>query len=287
LLGLAQMSVAAACRVLKVSRSGYYDWLCRRRQPPQGRAQANAELSAKIRQVHLRRPTYGSPRVHQELLADGHSAGIHRVARLMREQHIRARRGQLKGRPRSAPPARRPEISDLVQRRFHAQAPDQLWCTDVTQIATAQGWLYAAVIIDIYSRRIISWSVSHSPNLELSLTALQQAIKQRKPAPGGIVHSDRGSHYTSAHWLTTLHRAGLSPSIGERGSALDNAAIESWFSSFKQEALYPHPRPATRAEARLLLFQHIHFHNNHRRHSALNYLTPAQYETINPAPPTR
>jgi putative transposase len=277
------MSVVTACRVLKVSRSGYYDWLARRAQPGP-RSQANAELRAEIRRVHQQYPSYGSPRVHQELLATGHRAGVHRVARLMRLEQLKARRGRLKSRPRAAPPSRRPEVKDLVKRRFSAPGVNQLWCTDVTQIATGEGWLYAAVIIDVHSRAIVSWSVSHTPALEMSLTALAQAIKQRRPAPGAIVHSDRGGHYTSGYWLQLLQESGLSASIGERKSALDNALMESWFSSFKQEALYPYPRPATRADARLLLFRHIHFHNTTRRHSALNYLSPANYEKIDLAP---
>ena len=204
----------------------------------------------------------------------------------MREQQLRARRGRVKSRPRSAPPSRAPQVKDLVQRRFRADAVDQLWCTDVTQIATGEGWLYAAVVIDVFSRRIISWAVSHNPAAEMSLTALKQAITQRRPPRGTVVHSDRGGHYTSGNWLATLHHAGLRASIGERRSAYDNALMESWFGSMKNEAIYPNPRPTTRAAARMQLFLHIQFHNNDRRHSALNYLSPVDYETLN-AKPTR
>lgn len=278
------MSIVTACRALAVSRSGYYDWLARRDQPPGRRASANAALLEQIRCVHHRRPSYGSPRVHRELVADGHQAGVHRIARLMRAEAIRARRGRPKFKARSAPPARRPEVGDLVRRRFQAPAPNRLWCTDVTQIATGEGWLYAAVIIDAYSRTIVSWAVSHTPAMELSLTALLTALRARRPKPGLIVHSDRGAHYTSAPWINELQHRGMNASIGERGNALDNAMIESWFSAFKQEALYPNPRPATRADARLLLFQHIHFHNTQRRHSALGYLSPTAYETLTATP---
>ena len=278
------MSIVTACRALEVSRSGYYDWQSRRDRPVIGRAAANVVLLEQIRDVHARRPSYGSPRVHRELLAHGHHAGVHRVARLMRAEAIQARRGRPKTKVRSVPPTRRPEIGDLVRRRFTAPAPDRLWCTDVTQIATGEGWLYAAVIIDVHSRRIVSWSVSHTPAMELSLDALRTALHARRPGSGLIVHSDRGAHYTSAPWINELASREMSASIGERGSALDNAMIESWFSAFKQEALYPGPRPTTRAAARLLLFEHIHFHNNHRRHSALNYLSPAEYETLSTEP---
>ena len=273
-----------ACRVLEVSRAGYYDWLRRGSEPLRGRAAANASLVEQIRVIHDRRPSYGSPRVHRELLADGHRVGVHRVARLMRAEAIRARRGRPRHKPRSAPPARRPEIVDLVRRRFRAAAPDRLWCTDVTQIATGEGWLYAAVILDAYSRRIVAWSISHSTEMETSLAALRDALRARRPAAGLIVHSDRGAHYTSAPWTNELFSRGMHASIGERGSALDNAMIESWFSSFKQEALYPNPRPTTRAAARLLMFEHIHFHNTERRHSALDYLPPDEYEKLNTSP---
>jgi putative transposase len=279
------MSVSTACRVLKVARSGYYAWHRRHVMPPAGRRLAEQELMAEIRRVHALFPAYGSPRVHRELVAGGFSAGRHRVARLMQLGAIKARRGRPKSRPRSAPPIRRPEVKDLVRRRFSAPAADRLWCTDVTQIATGEGWLYAAVIIDVYSRRIVSWAVSDNPAQDMSLRALTTAIKQRRPQPGAIVHSDRGSHYASMNWFGILAAAGLRPSIGERKSALDNAMIESWFSSFKQEAIYPYPRPTTRREATMRLFEHIQFHNLRRRHSALHYLSPNDYEMLNaPAP---
>jgi putative transposase len=267
-----------------VSRSGYYDWLLRCERPLTGRAAANAVLVEQIHLIHARRPSYGSPRMRHELLAAGHRAGVHRVARLMRAEAIRARRGRSKHRGRTAPLVRRPDVGDLVRRRFHAPAPDRLWCTDVTQIATGEGWVYAAVVLDVYSRKVISWSISHTPTMELSLDALRAALRSRRPAAGLIVHSDRGAHYTSAPWINELTSRGMNASIGERGSALDNAMIESWFSAFKQEALYPTTRPATRAAARLLLFEHIHFHNTDRRHSALAYLAPDDYERLHTTP---
>lgn len=267
-----------ACRVLGVSRSGYYDWVKREEAPPAGRRAENLELVAEIAAIHKRLPGYGSPRVHAELVAGRHRVGRHRVARLMREHGIRARRGRVKSRPRSAPPARRPEVVDLVRRRFRADEPNRLWCTDITQIRTGEGWVGAAVIIDVYSRMIVSWSVADRQHVALALEALDAAIKARRPAPGAIIHSDRGYQFTSWEWLARLRRSGLQPSIGERHSALDNALVESWFASLKNEALYPQAQPATRADARQLLLHYINFHNRSRRHSALGYTNPTTYE---------
>jgi putative transposase len=167
---------------------------------------------------------------------------------------------------------------DLVQRRFRAERANQLWCTDITQIRTGEGWLYAAVIIDVHSRRIISWAISNHVRLETALEALAAAIAARRPGPGLVVHSDRGYQFTSWEWLGRLRREGFQPSMGNVGSALDNALIESWFSSFKNEALHPFAQPATRQKARQILFRHIHFHNTRRLHSALGYLSPADFE---------
>ena len=152
--------MSALCRVLGVSRSGYYGWRDRVDGEPVGRAAADREALAQIRAVHDAYGYYGSPRVHQELLARGCRIGRHRVARLMRCNGIRARRGRLKSRPRSAPPARRPEIGDLVQRDFHADVPNALWFTDLTMIRTGQGWLYAAVVLDAFSRQVVGYTVA-------------------------------------------------------------------------------------------------------------------------------
>lgn len=267
-----------ACELLHVSRSGFYGWAKRMSAPPTARQLAERELLVEIEAIHAELPAYGSPRVWHELRARGQGVGRHRVARLMRRNGIVARRGKIKSRPRSAPPRRRPEIPDLVKRRFSTARPDVLWCADITQIRTGEGWVYAAVIIDAFSRRIVSWSTAKDPVLEIALDALRGAIETRRPAPGTIMHSDRGNQFTSWEWLGRLEAARLRPSFGRIGNGLDNAMIESWFSSFKSEALYPYGVPATRADAKRVLFKHIVFHNTRRRHSALGYTNPDSYE---------
>lgn len=265
------------CRVLGVSRSGYYDWLDRVQAPPAGRAAADAELLAQIKAIHATFRYYGSPRVHQELLARDHHVGRHRVARLMRSHGIKACRGKIKSRPRAAPPSRRPEITDRVHRDFHADVADALWFTDITQVRTGEGWLYAAVILDAFNREVITWAVANHETPRTALQALGDAIKIRRPAPGCIIHSDRGYQFTSGDWLNLAAAQGLQVSIGERKSCLDNAAMESWFASYKNEELYPNGQPRTRAEARTRLFGYIWDYNTQRRHSTLGYVSPKYY----------
>jgi len=281
------------CRVLGVSRSGYYDWLARVDAPPTGRAARDLELLREIEQVHARFRYYGSPRVHQHLLIQkgiapqtrqtaptsdsGPKLGRRRVARLMRIHGIRARRGKIKARPRSAPPARRPEITDRIRRHFDTTLPDEVWFTDITQIRTGEGWLYAAVVLDAFNREVVSWAIAGRDTIDTTLNAMRDAIKVRRPSPGAIVHSDRGYQFTSAAWLNLAASNGFVVSIGERKSCHDNATMESWFASFKNEALYPYGQPNTRAQARTLLFTYIWDYNNHRLHSSLGYVSPKYY----------
>jgi len=261
-----------------VSRSGYYDWL-RRLERPQGRAANDAALLAEIRLIHARFGYYGSPRVHQELLARRHHVGRHRVARLMRLHGIQAARCKIKSRPRAAPPARRPEITDLVQRDFHADTPNAVWFTDVTQIRTGEGWLWAAVILDAFTREVISWATAGMDTPKTVRTALRDAVHAQHPPAGCIIHSDRGYQFTAHDWLDLATGCGLQVSIGERKSCYDNAVIESWFASFKNEEIYPKGNPFTRAEARTRLFRYIWDYNTQRLHSALGYVAPRVYAT--------
>jgi putative transposase len=264
------------CRVLGVSSSGYYAW-CARQDAPGGRAAENAELVAEINRIHAEFSYYGAPRVHRELLARDHRAGRHRVARLMRAHGIRAARCKIKSRPRAAPPARRPDIVDLVQRDFRADTPNALWFTDVTQIRTGEGWLWAAVILDAFNREVISWSTAALDNPRTALTALHDAITTRRPPRGCIIHSDRGYQFTAHDWVNLACAHRLRVSIGERKSCYDNAVIESWFASLKNEEIYPKGNPFTRAEARTRLLRYIWIYNTRRLHSALGYQSPTAY----------
>jgi putative transposase len=219
--------------------------------------------------------------VHRELLARQCVAGRHRVARLMRLHRLQARRGKIKSRPRAAPPARRPEIADLVRRNFSAQAPNRLWFTDVTMIRTLQGFLYATVILDAFNREIVSWAVDDYDTPRTAMNAFSDAIKIRRPRAGCIIHSDRGYQFTAHDWIGLAHAHKLDVSIGERKDPRDNAAMESWFASLKKEEIYPGGLPVTRAEARSRLFNYIWQYNTRRLHSTLGYRTPLDYATIN------
>jgi putative transposase len=266
------------CQVLGVSRSGYYDWRARL-EHPRGRLVQDAALVEEIRAIHATFAYYGSPRVHQELLARSHQVGRHRVARLMRLHGIAAARCKIKSRPRAAPPARRPEIVDLVHRDFHADVADALWFTDATQIRTGEGWLWAVVIVDAFSREVVSWATATQESPKTARAALRDAIRIRRPAPGCIIHSDRGYQFTAHAWIDHATGSGLRVSMGERKSCYDNAAMESWFASFKNEEIYPKGTPFTRAEARTRLFSYIWQYNTQRLHSSLGYVAPRVYAT--------
>jgi len=263
-----------------VSTSGYYGWVARRRAPARGRAAADRELVTQIRLIHGRFSYYGAPRIHRALRAKGVAVGRHRVARLMRLHGIRARRGPIKARRRSAPPSRRPEVIDRVRRRFGVSAPDRLWFTDLTAIRTSEGFLRAAVVLDAHNREVISWATDDYETPKTVMRALGEAIAIRRPSPDCVIHSDRGYQFTSHDWHDLAARHGLVVSLGERKSALDNAVMESWFASLKNEDIHPGGVIKTRAEARSRLFDYIWDYNNHRLHSALGYRTPLAYAKL-------
>jgi putative transposase len=260
------------CRVLGVSRSGYYKWLGRR---PSKREREDQVLTEKIRAIHARsRGTYGAPRIHAELQTQGIRVGKKRVARLMKAAGLR---GVSR---RKAPTTTRREPTacpapDLVERDFTAGGPNELWVADITYVPTEAGFLYLAVVIDAFSRRVVGWAMEGHLRTELVLAALEMALSRRK-AEEVIHHSDRGSQYTSIAFGERCRKAGVRPSMGR--ACYDNALCESFFATLECELL-DRERFATRTEARLALFEFIEgWYNPHRIHSALDYQSPMQYE---------
>jgi putative transposase len=272
----AEHSVVRLCRLLGVSPSGYYAW---RQRPPSARARADVAMTATIREVHAAsRATYGAPRVHAEL-RDVHRVrcGRKRVARLMRA-------AGLVGvcRRRSVRTTRRDEAAvasdDLVKRAFTATAPDRLWVADITYLPTWQGFLYLAIILDACSRRVVGWAMADHLRAELVVDALDMALWNRRPAHGLIHHSDHGRQYTSLAFGRRCREAGITVSMGSVGDCYDNALAESFFATLECE-LVARSRWRTHAEARMAVFDFIEaFYNPRRRHSALGYLSPTEYE---------
>jgi putative transposase len=266
--------VATVCRVLEVSPSGYYAW---HRRSPSARAQTDAGLIAQIRIVHERsRGTYGAPRIHAELAAQGVSVGRKRVARLLQAAGLAgvSRRAFVTTTRRD--PAARP-APDLVQRTFTADGPDRLWVADITYIPTWAGFLYLAVVLDVWSRRVVGWAMATHLWTELVLDALNMAVGQRRPTQV-IHHSDQGCQYTSVAFGLRCQAVGIRPSMGSVGDAYDNAMCESFFATLECELLDRH-RFATQVDARLAVFEFIEgWYNPHRRHSALDYESPISYE---------
>jgi len=266
--------VATMCRVLGVSPSGHYAW---RKRPLSARARADIELSAEIQAIHREsRGTYGAPRIHAELAARGVRLGRKRVARLMRGAglHGVSRRKQFRTTVRDE--AARP-APDLVDRQFQAAGPDRLWVADITYVPTWAGFLFLAVVLDAWSRRIIGWAMETHLRTELVLAALDMAVAQRRPTDV-IHHSDQGCQYTSLAFGKRCREAGVRPSMGSVGDAYDNAMCESFFATLECELL-DRRRFRTQAEARLAIFDFIEgWYNPRRRHSALDYLSPLAYE---------
>ena len=263
------------CRVLKVSASGYYRWV---KRAPSVRAARDAQLRPLIRDIHRRsRCSYGAPRIRNELAeAHGCRVGQKRVARLMREQAIK---GVMRRRyvVTTQPDALASPACDQVQRRFTACAANRLWVADFTYIPTQMGFLYLAIVLDVYSRRIVGWSMREDMSTALVSDALQMALLQRS-AGSVIHHSDRGSQYTSETFSRLCERTGVSLSMGSAGDAYDNAMAESFFATLKCELIHQQ-RFATHAQARTAIFEFIEgWYNPHRRHSALGYLSPINYE---------
>ena len=266
--------IATMCRLLGVSPAGYYAW---RERPPSARAEADAVLTARIRAIHAAsHGTYGAPRVHAELRAEGQRVGRKRVARLMRADG-RAGVSRRKGvrttrRGEEARPA-----PDLVERDFTAEQPDRLWVADITYVPTWAGFLYLAVVLDAFSRRVVGWSMATHLRAQLVLDALNMAVRQRRPHEV-IHHSDQGAQYTSIAFGARCREAGVRPSMGSAGDCYDNALCEAFFATLECELL-DRRRFRSQAEARMAVFAFIEgWYNPRRRHSALGYLSPVEYE---------
>jgi putative transposase len=263
------------CRMLGVSRSGYYDW---RERPSSARNRADAALTERIREIYERsRHTHGSPRVHAELRALGTRCGRKRVERLMRKAGLQGcMRGRTRGttrRSKSAAPA-----EDLVKRDFASTRADKVWVADITYVATREGFLYVAFILDVYSRRVVGWAMEDHLRTEIVVDALQMAVWRRKPAPGLVHHSDQGVQYTALSFAQRLREVGITPSMGRSGTALDNAMAESFVSTLKAELVSNLEFP-TRQAAKTAIFDYLEtFYNTRRLHSSLGYRSPADFE---------
>jgi len=261
------------CRLLKVSRSGYYSWSVRR---PSARALRAAELTREIQRVHKKsRGIYGSPRVHAQLLHEGFEVGLDTVARLMRQANLRGKlRRRFKVTTNSAHAL--PLAPNVVNREFDVKTTDSVWCADITYIRTDAGWVYLAVVLDLATRLIVGWSMARHMRTELISTALTNALSWRAPAERLVHHSDRGCQYASQEFRRLLEKNEIECSMSRKGNCWDNAPTESFFGTYKQE-LYFHESWANLAEARIATHDYIEvFYNRERLHSTLGYITPIE-----------
>ena len=275
------LPVKLACRVLKVSESGYY---ARRSRPPSVRSVRHAWLTDLIRRAHFdSRGTYGIRRVHAELtLGQGVAVGHQAVELLMRQAGIQG----ISGRPKFRRVPGVITAADRVERQFHRDNPDELWVTDVTEHPTREGKVYCAVVLDAWSRRVIGWSIDGSPSTALVTNALGMAIDQRRPANSTVIHSDQGTQFTSWAFTRRAVDSGLLPSMGSVGDCFDNAVMEAFWSRMQVELL-DRKRWSTRLELANAMFEYLEiFHNRKRRHSSLGMLTPVEFEARRRQPTT-
>jgi putative transposase len=263
------------CRALAVSAAGYYAW---RSRPERPRSIHARTLLSAIRVIHQEsRETYGSPSIWDALLKQGHRIGEHRVARLMQQAGLRAKTVK-KWRATTQSQHRFPVAANTLDRAVTVAAPNRGWAGDITYAWTAEGWLYLAVIRDLYSRRVIGWAMGHRLIGELTEDALAMALANRQPRAGLLHHSDWGSQYAASNYQRLLNECGLIPSMSRKGNCWDNACVESFFGMLKRELMY-HRRYETRDAARQDIFEYIEvFYNRRRRHSTLGYDSPVEYE---------
>lgn len=273
-----EFPLALMCRVLGVSRSGYY---AAQRRPPSVRAQTDQRLRAEVRTMYRRsRKTYGSPRIHAELRAQGVRCGRKRVERLMRSEQLQAKTRRRRRSTTNSNHAH-PLAANLLQRRFGVSEiadVNTVWAGDITYIPTREGWLYLAIVLDLASRSVIGWAMESTLDQSLVHAALQMAVTRRQPPAGVVHHSDRGVQYAAGDYQALLTRYGMKASMSRKGDCYDNAVVESFFATLEWE-LIEQADWSTRAEARGAIFEYIEvWYNRQRRHSTLGYLSPAEYE---------
>ena len=270
--------VAVQCDVLDVSRSGFSGW---RKRAPSEQSQRRELLRVEIRAIHeeKRKDVYGSPRIHRELAARGRLCNVKTVAWIMKEQGIRAKMAR-KFKVTTDSKHDRPVAPNVLDRAFEQTGANQAWVSDITYIPTREGWLYLAAVEDLYTRKIVGWSMSERLKSRLVVDALEMAIERQLPRDGLLSHSDRGSQYASEHYQDLLKRNGIRCSMSRKGDCWDNAPMESFFATLKKELVFFEDY-ATRDEAHQSLFESIEmFYNRVRRHSALGYKSPAEFELV-------
>lgn len=272
--------ITVMCRVLEVSRSGFYAWRVR---PESARSQRHQELVAEMEEIHADGDlkNYGSPRMRDELVSRGHTVSENTVARLMRAHGLRAAGGR-KFRVTTDSKHSLPVAENVLDREFAQESADRVWVSDITYIWTREGWLYLACVLDAYSRKIVGWSMQERMTKELVLDALRMALGRRRPDSAAelLHHSDRGSQYASAAYRELLREENITCSMSRKGNCWDNALMESFFATLKKERVYQEDY-VTRSEARSSVFDYIErFYNRVRRHSALGNVSPEQYEEM-------
>lgn len=268
-------SVERMCQILKVSRSAFYEWLTR---PESERSKEDKRLGSKVAEIHQKsRQTYGARRIREELAEQGESLSRPRVRRLMKQQALEVKtKRKFKATTNSNHGL--PVAPNRLNREFQVTEPDKAYVGDITYVSTAEGWLYLAVLIDLYSRAVVGWAMSERIDAKLANDALMMAIWKRKPRAGLVAHSDRGSQYASARYQKTLQEHGFVCSMSRKGNCWDNAPAESFFHTLKTELVH-HRQYRTREEARQEIFEYIEvFYNRQRRHSTIGYQTPMGYE---------
>jgi len=270
-----QFPVALMCRLLEVSRSGFYAWVSR---PESTRSSENRQLTEEITKIFDdSRKTYGSPRVHADLKEQGFDVGRKRVARLMRQEGLRAR-GKRRFRKTTDSEHNRQTPPNVLDRQFKVDAPNRVWAGDITYVWTREGWMYLAVVLDLFSRKVIGWATADHMRTDLVLLALRSALLSRGPTNGLMHHSDRGSQYASDDYRKELKEHGIECSMSRKGNCWDNAVVESFFGTLKTE-LDAAQGWDTRAEARSAVFEYVEvFYNRVRRHSYLGYVSPETFE---------